>query len=213
MPAAWVHVTVDVPLQVQPVPLAETSDVPVGSVAVTVVAEAVCDGPALVIVMTYVPCEPAVTVAGPLAAMPRSAVALTVTEAVAALSADVGSASEPFTVAVTAIEPVVAGSTARTSATSAVVPFEPSPAAWVQVTVPDADPHDQPAPEAETNVVPAGTGTETVNPPALVIVPVLEALSVKVAFWPATAEPGAVAAAPRSTVCSTADDVAVLFEV
>ncbi len=154
---ARVHVTVAVPLQLQPGPVAETRDAPVGSVSETA-TDAAVEGPPLATFSVYVMGLPAQISAGPPdCAIERSARAKTVDVVEAPLLAEAGSFVADETPAVLTMDPASAGVVTEIEiGEAAVTPSEGS----VHVTGPVPE-QVQPAPLADTNVVPAGSVSVT----------------------------------------------------
>ena len=163
---AVVQVTETLPtfVQVQPVPVADTSTTPTGSVSVTV-SEAASDGPLFTTTSEYDTDPPATTVAGPVLVIARSADAVTVVLADELLFAGSGSAVADDTVAVFDSEPAWAGAVTSTVIVGAVAPVASSGVVQVTDTLP-AFVQVQPVPVADANVTPAGSVSVTETPVA-----------------------------------------------
>ena len=160
---AVVQVTETLPtfVQVQPVPVADTSTTPTGRVSVTARPVA-SEGPRLSTASWYVTAPPATTVAGPVLAIARSADAVTAVSAVEVLFAGSGSAVVAVTDAVFDRVAACAGAVTTTVIVGAVTPVASAGLVQLTETLPTLV-HVQPAPVADTKVIPTGSESETVS--------------------------------------------------
>jgi hypothetical protein len=158
-----VHVTETLPAleQAQPVPVADTNVTPAGSASV-MVRLAASEGPLFVTTSEYATDDPATTLAGPALAIARSALAVTVVEALAVLFAGSGSAVVEDTLAVSDSDPAWAGAVTVTVMAGALVPAVRVALVQVTETLPVFE-QAQPAPVADTKVTTAGSVSVTVR--------------------------------------------------
>jgi hypothetical protein len=154
--AERVHATETLPLfvHVHPVPDADTNVMPVGSVSATLTLTA-SDGPLLVITSVYVTDPAAVTVGGPDLTMARSADADTDVSTLELLLPGTGSAVVEATAALLDKDVACTGAVTITVIPGAADPAASASRVHVTVTLPLLL-HDQPVPDAYTNVTPAG---------------------------------------------------------
>jgi hypothetical protein len=158
---ARVHVTDTFPLfaHAHPAPDADTNVTPAGNVSTTDTAAA-SDGPLSDTTRVYATDPPATTLAGPDFTTARSADAVTVVLAVEVLFPGTGSAVADDTDAEFDNDPACAGAVTVTVITGALVPVASVGRVHVTETLP-AFVHVHPAPDADTNVVPAGSVSVT----------------------------------------------------
>jgi hypothetical protein len=198
---ARVHVTDTFPAfaQVHPAPLADTNVTPAGRVSTTDTATA-SDGPLSLTTRLYVTAPPAVTVAGPVLVIARSAEPVTVVLAVEVLLPGTGSGVADDTVAELVKVPACAGAVTVTVIAGALVAVASAARVQVTETLP-AFVQVQPAPDADTNVTPAGNVSRTDNDAASE-----GPLSVTVSVY-ATAPPATTVAGPVLTRARSAEPV------
>jgi hypothetical protein len=156
-----VQVTETLPVfaHVQPVPAADTKVTPTGKVSVTVTFEA-SDGPLFAATREYVTEPAAVTVAGPVLVIDRSADAVTVVVDSEVLFAPTGSLVAADTVAEFVSVVACAGAVRTTVRGGAVAPAVKAARVHVTETLPEFV-HVHPVPAAETKLTPDGRVSST----------------------------------------------------
>src|SRR5438105_2603525 len=157
---ARVHVTVDVPEQLQPVPLAETNVVPLGIVSDTVTDVAGTALELLVTVMVYVTFPLIATGSGESVFVIERSATWTEVDWLAVLLLCVLSLGDE-TVAVFVMFPAVLGAVTVIVIFGASAPAARFPPVRLHVTVPDELEQLQLIPVALTKMVPAGSGSVT----------------------------------------------------
>jgi len=150
---ARVQVTGMPPVHVQPDPEAETNETPAGRKSVTTTFVA-ADGPRFLTASVQVSAAPTFTLdREDVLVIERSATGTTVVVSESTRSRVSGSWIPESTLAVLVnVTPVTGARTVTVIAGAGPTAIEPR----VHVTVPDANPHVHPAPDAETNVKPTG---------------------------------------------------------
>ena len=178
VPAATVsrsHCTTVSPVQVHPVPAAETRLSPAGSASVTVTASA-SEGPSLCTTIVNAVVSPALTGLSPVVVLVSEMLALSVITvgSWSVLLSGSTSVSGPVTSAMLiSVAGPASGATFATSVMSGAAAFWPRPAARVQSTDWPDPVQTQPVPLADAYVIPSGSASWTVTGPAAADGPLL----------------------------------------